>query len=59
MRRSLCVVTIRPGFPGHALFLGPRPGGFPEIWLFARGFSTVCHHDHDRLIDTLLLNFLC
>jgi len=33
-------VSMRPGFPGHVLFLWPCPGGFPEIWLLS-GFFTV------------------
>ena len=44
-------VTIRPGFPGHVLFLSPCPGGFPGIWLLS-GFSPF-----GSTIDTFLLIF--
>ena len=46
--------TMRPGFPGHVLFLGPSPGVFPEIWLLSEFFPRPS--PIDRSIPSYLLS---
>ena len=48
-------VTMRPGFPGQVLFLGPCPGGFPEIWLLH--FAKAEYQSNDRVFQKNVLMF--